>query len=118
MFSFEKNDTYQKAKIFNLEIRYFLREAKMDWSTKNQLSRSSMSIMLNIAEGFGRFTNPDRRHFMIMARSSIFETVAILEIIKESKELSENLYQQFYDSAEEISKILYATIKTLSSKNQ
>ncbi|MEQ9146989.1 MAG: four helix bundle protein, partial [Cytophagales bacterium] len=61
MFSFEKNQTYQKAKVFNLEIRYFLQKAKIDWSTRNQLQRSSMSIMLNIAEGFGRFTNPDRR---------------------------------------------------------
>jgi hypothetical protein len=36
-----------------------------------------MSIVLNIAEGSGRFSNADKRNFYIIARSSIFEPCRI-----------------------------------------
>lgn len=118
MFGYEKNDTYQKAKLFNLKMLRFLKTGKIDWYIKNQIQRASLSIMLNIAEGTGRFTKADQRRFMIMARSSIFEVMATLELIKECKGIDEDRFHDFYKSAEEISKILYSTIKTLGSMNK
>ena len=114
MFGHENNDAFKKSKTFNLAIRAYIKETDIDWATKNQLLRSTISIMLNSAEGSGRFTKPDRRHFAIMARSSLFETMAILELLKESQELPDNQFKEFYDKGEEISKILYSMIKTLS----
>ncbi len=60
MFDFEKLDVYQKAKKFNKLVAIFLSSSKVDKTTKDQLRRSSFSIMLNIAEGSGRFTNPHK----------------------------------------------------------
>ena len=39
-----------------------------------QLVRSADSVGANIAEGYGRFTYRDRRHFLHIARGSLYET--------------------------------------------
>ena len=114
MFDFEKLVVYKKAKIFNASIRLFLKESKLDPNTNDQLRRASFSVVLNLAEGSGRFSKADRRNFFVIARSSIFECIAILDILKDEEVLSSELYNSFYSSAEELSKIIFAMIKNLS----
>ncbi|MFD1551369.1 four helix bundle protein, partial [Putridiphycobacter roseus] len=70
MFDFEKLEVYSKAKRFNKSVTIFLASSKVDKTTKDQLRRASFSILLNIAEGSGRFTKPDKRNFYIIARGS------------------------------------------------
>lgn len=79
MFDFQKLEVYQKAKLFNKETSTLLFNKKFDRVTNDQLRRASFSIMLNIAEGMSRFSNKDRRNFMIISRGSAFECVAIFE---------------------------------------
>ena len=71
MFDFEKLNVYIKAKQFNKSITTFLDENKVDKVTHDQLRRASFSIMLNIDEGAGRFTNKDKRNFYVIARGSV-----------------------------------------------
>lgn len=73
-----------------------------------------MSIVLNIAEGTGRNTNADKRNFYIISRGSVFECVAILDLLKEEEILSEQLFQEFYKKSDELSRMLYAMIQKLS----
>lgn len=56
MFDFEKLTIYLKAKEYNKKVNQFLSETNLDRTTNDQLRRDSFSIMLNIAEGIGRFT--------------------------------------------------------------
>ena len=56
MFDFEKRDVYIKANTYNKSVTAFLLSKKLDCMTNDQLRSASFSIMLNIAEGFGRFT--------------------------------------------------------------
>jgi len=114
MFDFEKLEVYKKAKAYNASIGLFLKETKLDTATKDQLRRASLSVVLNLAEGSGRFSKADRRNFFVIARSSIFECTAILDFLKDEEVLSLELYNSFYSSAEEISKIIFAMIKNLS----
>ena len=84
MFDFEKLTVYKKAKAFHKKTQKFLRESpNVDRVTANQLRRAALSIPLNIAEGSGRFTKPDRRNFFVISRSSIFECVAIYDILND-----------------------------------
>ena len=113
MFDFEKLEVYKKSKAFNSALREFIKNTRLDSTTRDQLRRASFSIVLNLAEGSGRFTRPDRRNFYIIARSSIFECVAILDVLKDESLIEENTFRRFYDQAEELSKILFTMIKNL-----
>lgn len=115
MFDFEKLVVYKKAKNFNAGIRSFISKSKLDSNTNNQLRRASFSIVLNLAEGSGRFSKPDRRNFFVISRSSVFECVAILDILKDEKKITLKEFAQFYEQAEELSKIIFAMIKNLNS---
>lgn len=50
-----------------------------------QMKRSSTSILANIAEGFGRFTYPDKANKYTIARGECSETEAFLFIAVELK---------------------------------
>ena len=113
MFDFEKLSIYQKAKSYNKKVNHFLKATKLDRTTNDQLRRASFSIMLNIAEGTGRFTKPDRRNFYIIARGSAFECVAIFDYLKDIEIINEEQFQVFYSDLEELSKMLFAMIKNL-----
>ena len=113
MFDFEKLDVYKKAKVFNSGLREFITGTKLDSTSRDQLRRAAFSVVLNLAGGSGRFTHPDRRNFYIIARSSIFECVEILDVLKDESIIEENTFRGFYGQAEEPSKILFAMIRNL-----
>lgn len=113
MFDFEKLEFYSKAKTFNLSVQKFLLKSNLDNATRNQFRRAALSIPLNIAEGSGRRSKADKRNFMVIARGSVFECVAICDIIKDEGILNEEGYKNFYIHAEELSKMLYAMIQKL-----
>ena len=116
MFDFENLDVYKKAKAFNTSIREFIKIKNFDRTRNDQLLRASFSIILNLAEGSGRFSKPDRRNFYIVARSSVFECVAIVDVLKDERAVDEIAFRGFYNDADELSRILFAMIKNLEKK--
>jgi len=57
MFDFEKLKVYKEAKEFNKEVINLLHENKgIDPYIRDQLKRASISIVINIAEGSGKFS--------------------------------------------------------------
>ena len=114
MFDFEKLEVYKKAKLLNSAVRSLIINSNIDKTTANQLSRASLSICLNIAEGSGRFTNPDRKNFYIISRSSAFEVAAVLDILKDEGVITSKEFSKLYNDLEEISKMVFAMIKKLN----
>lgn len=113
MFDFEKLTVYSKAKDFNKKVHAFLLSTELDRTTKDQLRRASFSIMLNIAEGSGRSTKPDKRNFFVISRGSTFECVAIFDYLKDIGSLSNETFTDFYTDLDELSRMLFAMIKNL-----
>jgi four helix bundle protein len=79
MFDFEKLIVYQKARSFNKKLHKSSLNKKIDRNTYTQLDRAATSVMLNIAEGSGRFTDKDKRNFYIISRGSLLECIAVLQ---------------------------------------
>lgn len=90
-----------------------MRQGNFDRDTHSQLRRASFSIMLNIAEGNSRFSNKDKRNFMIMSRGSVFECVGFFDYLLGTNEINQEKYDYFFSKLEELSKILWAIIKSL-----
>ncbi len=115
MFDFEKLDVYQIIKANNAKIlKYIMNHKTLDPYLKDQWKKSSMNIILNLAEGTGRMSSPDKKHFLIIARGSVFESVAILEIVKELELIKDDLFKEYYDGYEQISKMLLGMIRSYS----
>ena len=60
---------------------------------RDQLDRAGTSIVLNIAEGAGEFSLPDKQRFYRMARRSATETAAILDILDRRKAVAFEVVQ-------------------------
>jgi len=118
MFDFEKLEVYKKAKDLNHEILGFLRENKLvDNYIRDQLKRASISIVINIAEGSGKFSKADKRNFYTISRGSVYECVSLLEIIAGESHINEEKYEYFKTKFETISKMLMGLIKSQMNNN-
>jgi four helix bundle protein len=114
MFDFQKLDVYQKAKYFHLSCKRIILNNKLDNYIRDQLGRASFSILLNIAEGSGKFSKPDRRNYFVTSRGSVFECVAILDILSEQGIVEDGELKKLMMHADELSRILFAMIKNIS----
>jgi four helix bundle protein len=59
--------------------------ARKRFALADQLVRAACSVPNNIAEGQGRATTRDRRHFLVQARGSLYELDTQLEILKRAR---------------------------------
>jgi four helix bundle protein len=74
MFDFENLDVYKKTKELNKEVLKFAKENKqIDSYLRDQLRRASISTVINIAEGSGKFSKADKKNFYIISRGSTYE---------------------------------------------
>lgn len=113
MFDFEKLDVYKKAKDLNKEILKFLKENKhFDSYLRDQLRRASISMVINIAEGSGKFSKADKRNFYTTARGSVYECVSLFDIIFEENQMNKTQFDCFYQKLEVISKMLLGLINS------
>ena len=81
MFDHEKLRVYQETLAFASWAEVVLERAKKSSPLHDQLDRARTSILLNIAEGNGRFTSPDRCRFFDTARGSVLECAACLDLL-------------------------------------
>ena len=94
-FDHEKLDVYQ-ASIELLAMAFSVIEKLPSGYSflSDQLKRASLSIPLNIAEGSGRFTSPDKSKFYKIARGSANECAAIFDAVLTIKLLEESQWQK------------------------
>jgi four helix bundle protein len=113
MFDFEKLDVYQVIKASNAKILKFVFDhPDIDPYIKDQWKRLNLGMVLHLVEGTGRMNNTDKKQYLTMARGSVFEAVAILETVKDLNWIEEEKFKEFYDSYEQISKMLLGMIRS------
>jgi four helix bundle protein len=113
--SFEELKVYQKAKDLTNAVYTLTKKGAFikDYGLADQIRRSSVSVMSNIAEGFERGSRPDFIRFLFIAKGSCGELRAQLEIAKDQGYISEQDYIQCRDNAKNISGITANFIKHL-----
>ena len=80
-FDHEKLNVYQASLTFITWATELISKVDVKAAVKDQLDRASTSVPLNIAEGNGKFTSPDRCRFFDNARGSALESAASLDVM-------------------------------------
>ena len=116
-FAFEKLLVYQKAVMLADEVCSLTREFPRGYFfLADQLNRAALSIAANLAEGNGRFTKADRKHFFGIARGSVQECVPLLELTLRQKLFAADRHLRFKAALEEIARMLSGLINGLDSR--
>jgi len=84
-----------------------------------QVIDSSRSVTRNIAEGYGRFTYTDTRHFFVIARGSVTETMEHFTTAFDEKYITEEELKTGEEKCELVFKLINGYIAYLDrSKKQ
>ncbi|MBL0342133.1 MAG: four helix bundle protein [Bacteroidetes bacterium] len=113
MFDFQKLNVYTKSIQFHIDCKILMAGLKNEKHVADQLSRASQSIPLNIAEGSGKFSKPDRKNYFKTARASLFECISILEILDAEGKIEKQVCDKQIAIGDEISRMLFTMIRNL-----
>ena len=114
---FEDLECWQEARktanhIYSLCNKNSLRK---DYALSDQLKRSGISIMANIAEGFSRQSNKEFVQFLFIAKSSAAEVQSHLYIALDQRYIEQNQFDSLFHSLEKIQKQISNLIKYLKT---
>lgn len=76
-----------------------------DFGLRDQIQRASVSIMANIAEGFGRHSDKEFANFLNMAHASVSEVQSHLYVALDLGYVSESAFEGLYVLLDEISRM-------------
>jgi four helix bundle protein len=116
-FAFEKLNVYRKAIDFGtvvIDVAERMTTSRNHFRIVEQLESAATSVAMNIAEGKGRYSKKEFRHFLYIARGSLYETIALLQILLKKRWIESDAYKNIYKDAEEIAKMLSGLINTLN----
>ena len=76
-----------------------------DYGLRDQIRRSAVSIMANIAEGHGRRSDKEFSQFLNIAHGSIAETQSHLYVALDLGYIEPQHFKKIYDLLDEVSKM-------------
>lgn len=118
MFDFEKLDVYQVVKEQNNKVLLFLSENHgIDELLVKNWKEASLGIVLNLAQGTGRKNPNEKKQFLTLARGFVFESAAILQIVKDFDQIEETRYFELYEGYEKASKMLLGMFRSYNRRD-
>jgi four helix bundle protein len=114
-FDHEKLKVYQRSLDFVELAEAMLTKVPKSHAAFGQLDRASTSVPLNIAEGNGKFTAPDRCRFFDIARGSALECAAALDVLQRKHLATDEKVLEGKACLMEIVSMLVGLVKSNSS---
>lgn len=107
---FEDIKAWQKSREVTREIyrQTMIAEFSKDYDLKSQIRRAGISIMANIAEGFGRHSDKEFANFLNIAHASACEVQSHLYIALDLNYINQNCFDNIYNLLSEICRMIYA----------
>ena len=113
---FEDIEAWQKARELTREIYRVTNRGAFakDFGLRDQIRRASVSIMSNIAEGFGRGGNREFIQFLSMAKGSVSEVQAQLYVAVDAGYLTKDQFQQLNSLSQSTGNLIGGFIRYLT----
>src|SRR5215510_14001503 len=105
---FEEVIAWQKARAMTKEVYAVTKVAPFtkDFGLKDQIQRSSVSTMANIAEGFERGGDKEFIQFLSNSKGSCGEVRSHLYVALDQEYITQTAFDQFYDRSTEVSRLI------------
>ena len=118
--SFEDLEVWKKARELKKDIALIVKTfpAEEKFRLTDQLIRSSRSVNVQIAEGHGRRTWPERLRFCVIARGSLSETLNHLIDAYDDELISDDILQKFRIKINEVERLLNGYISYLDKMSK
>ncbi|MBA2610407.1 MAG: four helix bundle protein [Bacteroidetes bacterium] len=113
--SFEEIISWQKARVLCKEIYVLSSNNKFakDFGLRDQIRRSAVSVMANIAEGYERKSDGDFKRFLNISKGSLAEVKSHLYIALDLEYITDDKFKKLASEIDEINKTLYGLINYL-----
>jgi len=116
---FEDIEAWQKARELTREIYRISNQGSFarDFGLRDQIRRAAVSIMSNIAEGFGRGGNKEFIQFLSTAKGSASEVQAQLYVALDAEYITKEQFQKIYSRTEETSRMIGGLLRYLRNND-
>ncbi len=84
-----------------------------DFGLRDQIQRASVSVMTNIAEGFGARSNPVFKQFLTYAQRSALEVQSLLYVAMDVGYIAKEQFVITYEHTEKVAALVGALKKSL-----
>lgn len=117
---FEDLDAWKRARELANMVYDFAKSGPLvrDFSLRDQMQRSAVSVMSNIAEGFERDTTPDLIHFLFIAKGSAGELRSQLYLAHDQQMIASDQFDSAMALCRRTSHLLSKLISYLKGKLQ
>ena len=112
---FEDLDVWKEGVRLSVEIYNVLKNCK-DYSFRDQMHRSAVSIPSNISEGFERKGNKEFIQYLYIAKGSCAELRTQLYIAMKTQTINNEEASKLIESTKKISAMLFKLIRTRKTK--
>ena len=114
-FYYRKLEVYQRAKALSHAVWKLIKTFPVEerYGLCDQLRRAAMSIPINIAEGFGRFSAKEKAHFIQIAFGSLNEVMCELELSQDENYINEEQLKELENQIIPINRQLSALHKSI-----
>ncbi len=112
---FEDILAWQKARVANKLVYKITTKGEFsrDFDLRSQIRRASISIMANIAEGYGRHSDKEFANFLNIAHASSYEVQSHLYAALDLDYINEAEFDSLYSAFEEVNRMTFALSKKL-----
>lgn len=86
-----------------------------DWSLRDQIRRSAVSIPSNIAEGFGRGSDAEFKRFLLIAKGSCAELKTQIYIAESISFIDKKISRTYLKECDEISLMITGLVNYLKT---
>jgi len=116
--SFTDLDAWKEARILTIAIYRATKTFPADekFALTNQIRRAAISVISNIAEGFGRNTAKDKSHFYALAKGSLLELQSQIIISNDLSYLDEKTQSELENQIVRVAKLLGGLIRSAMDK--